>query len=161
MKGDPKVLKHLNKLLKGELTAINQYYLHSHMLENWGMTKLAEHEKKESIEEMMHADKLIARIILLDGLPNMQDLEKLHIGENVREVIEGDRKLEVEGIKNYREGIKLCEEVQDYVSRDLMLEILTDEEGHLDHLDTHLHMMETMGMKNYIQLQSGSANEGE
>jgi bacterioferritin len=161
MKGDPKVIKHLNLLLKGELTAINQYFLHSRLLDDWGLTKLAEHEKKESIEEMEHADKLIQRIILLEGLPNLQELEKLHIGENAKEVIEGDRLLEIEGIKNYRDGIKLCEEVSDFVTRDLLVEILADEEGHLDHLDTQLHMMESMGMENYLQLQSAPVTEQE
>ena len=121
MKGNPKVIKALNLSLKGELTAINQYFLHARMLENWGVTKLAAHEKKESIEEMHHADRLIQRILLLEGLPNLQDLGKLMIGQDVKETIECDMKLEIEGIKQYRENIKLCEEVGDYVTRDLFL----------------------------------------
>lgn len=161
MKGDPNILKHLNIGLKGELTAINQYFLHSRMLEDWGMTKLARHEYKESLEEMVHADKLIKRILLLDGLPNLQELEKLHIGENVKEVLEGDRMLEENGIRNYRAAIEACEIAKDYVTRDLLIEILTDEEGHLDHLDTMLQMIELQGIQNFIQLQSDSADQAE
>lgn len=161
MKGDPTVIKYLNLSLKGELTAINQYFLHSRMLEDWGMTKLARHEYKESLEEMVHADKLIKRILLLEGLPNLQELDKLHIGENVKEVLEGDRTLEINGIDNYRKGIEACEAAKDYVSRDLLIEILTDEEGHLDHLDTMLHMIELQGIQNFIQLQSDSAESAE
>src|SRR5688572_26148099 len=134
MQGDKTVLKHLNILLKGELTAINQYFLHARMLENWGVTKMAKHEYAESIEEMQHADKLIQRIILLEGLPNLQELGKLYIGENVKEVIESDLKIEREGIANYRAAIKDCEASSDYVTRDLLITILRDEEGHEDHL---------------------------
>lgn len=161
MKGDPKVIQCLNIGLKGELTAINQYFLHARMLENWGMTKLGRHEYKESIEEMNHADKLIKRILLLEGLPNLQDLEKINIGENVKEVLESDRALEIRGIENYRKAIGVCEQALDYVSRDLLIEILGDEEGHLDHLDTMLQMLEDQGMQNFIQLQSDSADEAE
>jgi bacterioferritin len=161
MKGDPTVLQQLNISLRGELTAINQYFLHSRMLEDWGMTKLARHEYKESIEEMQHADRLIKRILLLEGLPNLQDLEKLHIGENVKEVLEGDRLLELDGIKNYREGIAIAEAARDYVTRDLMISILADEENHLDHLDTMLNMIELQGIQNFIQLQSDSAEAME
>ncbi len=161
MKGNKKVLETLNLSLRGELTAINQYFLHARILDDWGMTKLGRHEKKESIEEMEHADLLIQRILLLKGLPNLQDLDKLMIGENVKEVLENDLKLEKMGIANYRKGIGICEEAQDYVSRDLLLKILTDEEGHQDHLETQLQMIEDMGLENYVQLQSDSIdNQG-
>lgn len=159
MKGDKKVIDTLNISLRGELTAINQYFLHARMLDDWGMTKLGKHEKEESIEEMNHADLLIKRILLLEGLPNLQDLEKLRIGENVKEVLEGDLALEKDGIANYRKGIKICEEAHDYVSRDLLIKILADEEGHQDHLETQLRMIESMGLENYIQLQSDSIDQ--
>jgi len=161
MKGNPDVLKQLNLSLKGELTAINQYFLHSRMLENWGITKMAKHEYKESIEEMQHADRIIQRILLLDGLPNLQDLGKLHIGETVPEVIKGDLALEVEGIANYRAGIKVCEAAGDYVTRDLFLSILRDEEGHQDYLETQLDLIGRMGLENYLLLQSEAETGGE
>ncbi len=161
MKGNAKVLKRLNLALKGELTAINQYFLHSRMLEDWGVTKLAKHEYKESIEEMHHADLLIKRVLLLQGLPNLQDLGKLYIGENVEEALKGDLKLEEEGIANYRAGIKDAEEAGDYVSRDLFLQILKDEEGHEDFLLTQLDMIKNMGLDKYIQLNSDSADMQE
>ncbi len=161
MKGNPKVLKALNLSLKGELTAINQYFLHSRMLENWGVTKLAKHEYKESIEEMQHADRLIQRILLLEGLPNLQDLGKLMIGQDVKETIECDMKLEVEGIKNYRDGIKTAEEAGDYVTRDLFLSILSDEEKHLDHQETQLDLIKQIGIQNFIQLNSDPVGAGE
>ncbi len=161
MKGNPAVLKRLNLALKGELTAINQYFLHSRMLEDWGVTKMAKHEYKESIEEMQHADLIIKRILLLEGLPNLQDLGKLHIGENVLEVIKGDMKLEEDGIANYRAGIKDCEDAGDYVTRDLFLQILKDEEGHEDHLQTQLKMIETMGLEKYIMLNSDALDAAE
>lgn len=159
MKGDKNVLKHLNTALKGELTAINQYFLHSRMLEDWGVSKLAQHEYKESIEEMQHADRLIQRILLLEGLPNLQELGKLFIGENVKEVIEADLKLEIDGIKNYREGIKIAEEAGDYVTAQLYKEILADEEGHQDHLETQLMMIEQIGIERFIMLNSAAENE--
>lgn len=159
MKGSPQVLKRLNLALKGELTAINQYFLHARMLDDWGVTKLGKHEYKESIEEMQHADLLIQRILLLEGLPNLQELGKLYIGENVVEVIKGDLKLEEEGIANYRAGIKDCEEANDYVTRDLFIQILKDEEGHEDHLNTQLKMIENMGIERYIQLNSDSFDQ--
>lgn len=155
MKGDQKVIETLNLSLKGELTAINQYFLHARMLEDWGVTKMAAHEYKESIEEMQHADRLIKRILLIGGLPNLQDLEKLFIGENVREVIECDMKLEDRGIANYRAGIKVCEAAGDYTSADLLKSILAEEEGHQDHLETQLKLIDSMGLQNYIQMQSG------
>lgn len=159
MKGNPQVLKRLNLALKGELTAINQYFLHARMLDDWGITKLGKHEYNESIEEMKHADLLIQRILLLEGLPNLQELGKLYIGENVEEVLKGDLKLEQEGIANYREGIKDCEAANDYVTRDLFIKILTDEEGHEDHLNTQLKMIELMGVQKYIQLNSDSFDQ--
>ena len=159
MKGNPQVLKRLNLALKGELTAINQYFLHARMLDDWGVTKLGKHEYDESIEEMRHADVLIKRILLLEGLPNLQELGKLYIGENVEEVLKGDLKLELEGIENYRDGIKDCESANDYVTRDLFIKILTDEEGHEDHLNTQLKMIETMGLQRYIQLNSSPVTE--
>jgi bacterioferritin len=159
MKGNPQVLKRLNLALKGELTAINQYFLHARMLDDWGMTKIGKHEYAESIEEMKHADLLIQRILLLEGLPNLQELGKLYIGENVEEVLKGDLKLEQEGIANYREGIKDCEAASDYVTRDLFIQILKDEEGHEDHLNTQLKMIELMGVQKYIQLNSDSFDQ--
>lgn len=161
MKGNPKVLKALNLSLKGELTAINQYFLHARMLENWGVTKLAAHEKKESIEEMQHADRLIQRILLLEGLPNLQDLGKLMIGQDVKETIECDMKLEIEGIKQYREGIKIAEEAGDYVTRDLFLSILSDEEKHLDDQETQLDLIKQIGIQNFIQLNSDPVGAAE
>jgi bacterioferritin len=151
MKGNPKVLKALNTSLKGELTAINQYFLHARMLENWGVTKLAAHEKKESIEEMQHADRLIQRILLLEGLPNLQDLGKLMIGQDVKETIECDMKLE----------IKVAEEAGDYVTRDLFLSILSDEEKHLDDQETQLDLIRQIGIQNFIQLNSDPVGAGE
>lgn len=156
MKGDAKVLKALNNSLKGELTAINQYFLHSRMLEDWGVAKLAKHEYDESIEEMQHADKLIQRILLLEGLPNLQDLGKLQIGQDVKEVIECDLKLEIDGIKGYREGIKIAEEAGDYVTADLFKAILAEEEGHQDHLETQLGLIEQIGIENFIQINAGA-----
>jgi len=159
MKGDKTVIKCLNNSLKGELTAINQYFLHSRMLEDWGVTKMAKHEYKESIEEMMHADVLIKRILLLEGLPNLQELGKLHIGENVKEVLEGDLKLEVEGIAGYREGIKAAEAAADYTTADIFKKILAEEEEHQDHLETQLKMIETIGIERYIVMQSEAVAE--
>lgn len=161
MKGDAKVLKALNTSLKGELTAINQYFLHSRMLEDWGVTKLAKHEYAESIEEMQHADRLIQRILLLEGLPNLQDLGKLMIGQDVKEVIECDLKLEQGGIKDYRAGIKVAEEAGDYVTADLFKSILADEEGHQDHLETQLNLIEQIGIENFIQLNAAPEGEGK
>ncbi len=159
MKGAPQVLKRLNLALKGELTAINQYFLHARMLEDWGVTKMGKHEYEESIEEMRHADLLIKRILMLEGLPNLQELGKLFIGENVEEVIKGDLKLEEEGIANYRAGIKDCEEANDYVTRDLFLQILKDEEGHEDFLNTQLKLIDQIGIGKYIQLNSAPTPE--
>ena len=154
MKGDKKVIECLNDALKKEMTAINQYFLHSRMLEDWGVTKLAKHEYKESIEEMQHADALVQRILLLGGLPNMQELGKLYIGENVKEVLECDLKLELEGEGAYREAIAVCETAKDYGSRDLFAKILADEEGHIDHLETQLELIKQIGIERYIQLNA-------
>ena len=161
MKGDKTVIKPLNQALKNELTAINQYFLHSRILEDWGVTKLAKHEYDESIEEMQHADRLIKRILLLEGLPNLQDLGKLMIGETVKEILECDLKLEMIAIPELKQAIKDCEAASDYVTRDLFIEILADEEGHVDHLETQLQMIENQGIENYIQLQSSPVTEQE
>lgn len=158
-KGDPKVIEHLNTQLTNELTAINQYFLHARMLDNWGVTKLAKHEYAESIEEMKHADDLIRRILYLDGLPNVQRLNPILIGQNVREVLECDMKLEEKALADLREGIAYCESVRDYVSRDLLLRILENEEEHQDFLETQFTMIEQIGLANYIQLNSGAAPE--
>jgi bacterioferritin len=151
--GDKKVLAALNQGLKGELTAINQYFLHGRMLDNWGFKKRGKAEYDESIEEMRHADRLIQRILLLGGLPNLQDLGKLYIGENLKEVIECDLRLELEGIRHYREAIRICEEAHDYVSRDLIAEILADEEEHQDHNRTELELIDKIGIENFGQSQ--------
>ena len=149
LQGDPAVLAALNEALKGELTAINQYFLHARMLENWGFAKRGKAEYEESLEEMKHADKLIQRILLLDGLPNLQDLGKLYIGENLKEVIECDLRLELEGIAHYRKAIEICEQAKDFVSRDLLIEILEDEERHQDHNRTELELIEKIGIENF------------
>ena len=153
VQGDPQVLAALNEGLKGELTAINQYFLHARMLEDWGFFKRGKAEYEESIEEMKHADKLIKRILLLGGLPNLQDLGKLYIGENLKELIECDLKLELEGIANYRRAIGICETAKDYVSRDLIVEILEDEEEHQDHNRTELELIDKIGIENFGQSQ--------
>src|SRR5690606_35192119 len=151
-------MQFLNNALKGELTAINQYFLHARMLKDWGVAKLADHEYKESIEEMKHAEKSIDRILFLEGMPNLHELGKLWIGENVEEVFDGDMKLEEAGIKNYREGIKYCNEVGDYVTRDLFAAILTEEEDHVDFIETQRDMIKQMGLQNYIMLNSDPGN---
>lgn len=161
MKGDKKVIEHLNAALKKELTAINQYFLHSRMLEDWGVTKLAKHEYNESIEEMQHADKLIQRILFLGGLPNLQELGKLWIGETVKEILEMDLKIEIDGVNGYKDAIAYCDEVRDYVSRDLFVEILKEEEGHVDYLETQLELFERIGEQNYIQLNAESPLDSE
>ena len=159
LKGDPKVIECLNDGLKKELTAINQYFLHSRMLEDWGVTKLAKYEYDESIEEMQHADKFIQRILLLGGIPNLQHLDKLMIGEDVKEVLECDLKLELGGIEAYRKAIKICEDANDYVSRDLFVTILKDEEEHADHYETQLELIKNIGIERYITLNSNALGE--
>ena len=158
MKGDADVIKYLNKALKNELTAINQYFLHSRMLKDWGISKLAEKEYKESIEEMEHADDLIERILFLNGLPNLQDLGKLRIGENVEEILDCDLALEHDAIPLLRDAIEHCEKVRDYVSRDLLDHILKNEEEHVDWLETQKEQIAQMGIQNYIQMQSEAAD---
>jgi bacterioferritin len=159
MKGDPKVIEFLNQALKNELTAINQYFLHYRMLDNWGVSRLAKFEYGESIDEMKHADKLAARILFLDGLPNFQMLGRLRIGESVEEVLKADLALEEEAIPPLREAIVHCEKVRDFVSRDLFADILENEEEHVDTLETQFEMIRQMGLENYIQLQSSPASD--
>jgi len=154
MRGDKKVIEFLNEALKNELTAINQYFLHYRMLDNWGLKKLAKFEYGESIDEMKHADKLAERILFLDGLPNFQHLGRLRIGENVEELLKADMALEEEAIPLLRDAIAHCESVRDYVSRDLFAHILDNEEHHVDMLETQFEMIRQMGLQNYIQLQS-------
>lgn len=148
-----KVIDALNKILTNEMTAINQYFLHSRILKDWGFEKLGEYEYKESLEEMQHADVLIERILFLNGLPNLQDLHRLRIGENVKEILECDLKLEEAAIPKLRDAITLCEAETDYVSRDLLSKILENEEEHLDYLETQLGLVEQMGVENYLQSQ--------
>ncbi|MEZ0497385.1 bacterioferritin [Sphingomonas sp. IW22] len=161
MKGDPQVIEYLNLALKNELTAINQYWLHYRLLDHWGVYKLAQFERKESIEEMEHADWLSERILFLDGLPNFQLLGRLRIGETVEEVLKGDLALEEEAIPLLRDAIEHCEKVRDYVSRDLFRRILDSEEEHLDTLERQFDMIERMGIQNYIQLNSRSENDAD
>ncbi|WP_299380817.1 bacterioferritin [uncultured Kiloniella sp.] len=153
MKGDKKVIELLNTALTHELTAINQYYLHYKLLQDWGVEGLAKHEYKESIEEMQHADKLMDRILLLDGFPNLQNLNKLKIGEDVEEILKCDLEGELEAVEVYKEGIAYCDSVQDYGSRELLREILVDEEEHVDHLETQFELIKRIGIQNYIQSQ--------
>jgi bacterioferritin len=158
MKGDPKVIELLNEALKAELTAINQYWLHYRLLDNWGVHKLAEFERHESIDEMKHADKFAERILFLDGLPNFQALGRLRIGENVEEILRADLEAEMEAVAMYKDGVAHCESVRDYVSRDLFADVLENEERHVDHVETQFEMIERMGLQNYVQLQSEAAD---
>ncbi len=154
MKGDEKVIEFLNEALKNELTAINQYFLHYRMLDNWGIKKLAQFEYAESVDEMKHADQLTERILFLDGLPNFQLLGRLRIGESVEEILKADLALEHDAIPLLKDGIEHCEKVRDFVSRDLMASILASEEDHVDTLEQQFDMIERMGIDNYCQLQS-------
>ncbi|MBC6440362.1 MAG: bacterioferritin [Rhodospirillales bacterium] len=153
MDGDKDIIKHLNGVLKNELTAINQYFLHSRMLEDWGFDCLAQKLYRESIEEMEHADALIKRILLIKGLPNLQDLGRLRIGESIEEIMTCDLALEQEAIPQLREAIALCEQKSDYVSRSLLVSILDDEEEHEDWIETQIGLIEKMGIQNYTQSQ--------
>lgn len=154
MKGDPRVIEFLNETLKNELTAINQYWLHYRLLEHWGVKKLAEYERHESIDEMKHADWLAERILFLDGLPNFQLLGRLRIGETVEEVLKADLAMEIEAVAELKAAITYCEEVKDFVSRDLFTRILISEEEHVDTLERQFEMIERMGLQNYIQLNA-------
>ena len=153
MKGDPKVIEFLNKALYNELTAINQYFLHAKMLKNWGLKELAQHEYEESIDEMKHADKLSERILFLEGLPNFQALGRLRIGENPVELLRADLALELDGVPLLREAIAYCETANDYVSRQLFVDILDSEEEHIDWIETQLSLIERIGEANYLAQQ--------
>ena len=161
MKGDQKVIEFLNKALTNELTAINQYWLHYRVLKNWGVDKLAEYERHESIDEMKHADMLADRVLFLDGLPNFQAIHKLKVGETVEEILQADLALPMEAIPLLRDAIEHCESVRDYASRELFERILESEEEHVDFLETQFDMIARMGLENYVQLQSKRAGEGD
>jgi bacterioferritin len=160
MQGNPQIIAELNKLLKNELTAINQYFLHARMLEHWGFERLGKKIYDESIGEMKHADRLIKRILFLDGLPNLQDLHKLSIGESAGEGLTADLALESGGRKTLIDGVALCEKKQDFVSREILVDILTDTEAHIDFLETQLKLVKSMGEQNYIQSAMGELEDG-
>jgi len=160
MNGDVRVIELLNEALRNELTAVNQYWLHYRMLDHWGIARLAEYERHESIDEMKHADQLSERILFLDGLPNFQALGRLRIGESVEEILRADLELEREALVQLKEAIAHCESVRDYVSRDLFAHILANEEEHVDTIGKQFDMIERMGIQNYVQLQSKPAESG-
>lgn len=159
MKGDPQVIEYLNRALRSELTAVNQYWLHYRLQEDWGLGRLAKKSREESIEEMHHADWLIERILFLGGLPNVQRLNQVLVGESVEEVLRADLKLEEKALTDLREGIAYCEQVRDYVSRDLLLRILANEEEHEDFLDRQFDLIKQIGIERYIQLNSAPATD--
>ncbi|WP_109479962.1 bacterioferritin [Paraburkholderia sp. C35] len=159
MQADPKVIEYLNAELKYELTAINQYFLHARLYKHWGLVELGKHEYDESIEEMKHADKLIERVFMLDGLPNLQDMHKLLIGEDTLEVLQCDLKLETTAQAHLKEAIAYCESVKDYVSREIFVEILDDTEDHIDWLEIQIGLVDKIGIQNYQQSSIGSVDE--
>lgn len=161
MKGNEDVIKHLNTALRMELTAVSQYWLHYRLLDDWGYGKLAKKMREESIEEMNHADKLIDRIIFLEGHPNLQTLDPLRIGENIREVLTSDLAGELEAVEFYRKARKLCQEIGDYVSMDVFNDLLTDEEGHVDYLETQIELLDSIGVQNYGQLNAEPADAAD
>jgi bacterioferritin len=158
VKGDAQVIQFLNTVLRNELTAINQYFLHARQLDHWGVTKLGKYERDQSIDEMKHADRIIERILFLEGLPNLQDLDRLLIGENVKEVLDCDMKLELKALGDYRAAIAHCETVKDFVTRDMLQEIMRDEEQSVDFIEIQQDLITQIGIENYIQLQSASAS---
>jgi bacterioferritin len=158
MQGDPKIIQLLNGILRNELTAINQYFLHSRQLNHWGVSKLGGYEYQESISEMKHADEIIERVLFLNGLPNLQDLDRLLIGENVKEILECDHKAETKALADLREAIAYTENVRDYATRDLLQAILKHEEDHVDFIEIQFDLIARIGIENYIQLQSSGAS---
>ncbi|HEY6434539.1 MAG TPA: bacterioferritin [Acetobacteraceae bacterium] len=161
MQGDSKVIDYLNTVLTNELTAINQYFLHARMLDNWGLTRFGKHEYDESIDEMRHADRLIKRILFLDGLPNVQRLNAVLIGQAPDEVLRADRQQEDKAVADLREAIPYCESIRDFPSRDLFSDILRDEEKHIDFIETQLDLLARIGLQNWMQLNSAPADDGK